>query len=297
VPEIPPLLPEAELFCHEAMHTTFRLRLRAADRNSCQAMARDCFEHLDFLENRLSRFIEGSDISRINCLQAGETLYISEETHQCLLLALDGHVRTGGLFDISVGSHIRHRKSGESGPPPSLRGKITIHPDVPAVTCDEAGREIDLGGIGKGFALDQLHKLLTDWDAEAGLLAAGASSLLAFGQAAWPVDLTGNRQSIRISLCKEALSASGTGIQGSHIVHPAGGGAMPSSSCDRVWTLAATAADAEIASTALMLLHLDEIPAHLSRDPGIRRAYLEHAGKIHALPATLPDPANDPSER
>ncbi len=56
-------------------------------------------------------------------------------------------------------------------------GRLTIHPDIAAVTCDEPGREIDLGGIGKGFALDQLRQILLDWGAEGGLLTAGASSL------------------------------------------------------------------------------------------------------------------------
>ena len=65
---------------------------------------------------------------------------------------------------------------------------------MPAITCEEPGREIDLGGIGKGFALDQLKQLLTEWDADDALLAAGASSLLAFGPSAWPVDLTGERE-------------------------------------------------------------------------------------------------------
>jgi thiamine biosynthesis lipoprotein len=267
-------------FSHEAMNTTFTLHLRGLDADTARGMARECFDQIDSLEAKLSRFIESSDISRINRMQAGETLYLSEACHHCLLLALDARARTGGLFDITLGTRIEHRKSGGSGPAPPVTGSIVIHPDVPAVTCAEAGRELDLGGIGKGFALDQLKQILTDWGAEDALLAAGASSLLAFGPGAWPVDLTGEREALRVHLSNQALSASGTGIQGSHIVHPAGPEAMPAAACSRIWVLAPAAARAEIWSTALMLIDPSGIPALIAGDPDIMGVYADIHGKV-----------------
>ena len=246
-------------------------------------MARECFDHLDFLESRLSRFIDDSDVSRINHLPPDETLYINESTHLCLLAALDAYARTGGLFDITLGRRIEHRKSGETGEVPPLLGQLTIHPDIAAVTCDEPGREIDLGGIGKGFALDQLREILIDWGAEGGLLTAGASSLLAFGPDAWPVELTGDRESVRISLSNQSLSASGTGIQGSHIIHPGGDEAMPSRSCDRVWVVSPQAALAEIWSTALMLLEPEVIADFINGEETVSAVYIDRDGKVSPL--------------
>ena len=274
-------------FEHEAMNTTFALRLRGIDKETAQGIARESFELVDRLESRLSRFVDGGDVSRINRMRAGETLYLSEDCHRCLLLALDAHARTGGLFDITLGRRIEHRKSGAAGPPPDITGSIIIHPDVPAVTCAEPGRVLDLGGIGKGFALDQLKQLLTDWEADDALLAAGASSLLAFGPASWPVDLTGERAARRIALCNHALSASGTGIQGSHIIHPAGPDAAPASACARVWVLAPTAALAEIWSTALMLVEPEKIPAIIVGEPEITAVYADLNGEVvaYGLPA------------
>jgi thiamine biosynthesis lipoprotein len=267
--------PPAHLFTHEAMNTTFCLRICEPVQSVAEGMARECFDHLDFLEKRLSRFIDDSDVSQINTLQAGETLYISEATHQCLLVGLDAYARTGGLFDITLGSRIAHQKSGEGGAIPPLSGRLTIHPDVAAVTCESTGREIDLGGIGKGFALDQLRQLLLDRDAEGGLLAAGASSLLAFGPHAWPVDLAGDGGSMRIALANQSLSASGSGIQGIHIVHPGGDEAMPASPCRRVWVSAATAALAEIWSTALMLIDPGLIVDFIAGEEGVDGVYID----------------------
>lgn len=266
--------PTAHLFTHEAMNTTFHLRICEASESTARDMARECCDHLDFLEARLSRFIEDSDVSRINHMQAGQTLYLNELTHQCLLAALDAYTRSGGLFDITLGSRIEHQKSGDTGPVPPLIGQLTIHPDVPAVTCGAPGREIDLGGIGKGFALDQLHQRLSEWGAVGGLLTAGASSMLAFGPHAWPAELTGDRESARIALSNQSLSASGTAIQGSHIVHPGGEIAMPAKPCRRVWVSAATATLAEIWSTALMLVEPGEIADFIAGEETIISVHL-----------------------
>lgn len=276
-------LAAARSFTHEAMNTTFHLRLQVSDPSVAAGMARECFDHLDFLENRLSRFIDDSDVSRINHLPAGETLYLSESTHQCLLAALDAYARTGGLFDITLGRRIGFLKSGEAGETPPILGRLTIHPDIPAVTCDAPGREIDLGGIGKGFALDQLKQILTDWGAQGGFLAAGASSLLAFGPDGWPVELSGDHESLRVSLFNQSLSASGTGIQGSHIVHPGGDDAMPSSPCKRVWVTAPTATLAEIWSTALMLLEPDLIPDFIAGEDTISAVHIDRHGMVESL--------------
>ncbi|MFZ9938192.1 MAG: FAD:protein FMN transferase [Luteolibacter sp.] len=273
-------LADVRLFQHAAMHTEFTFRFRGLSAASAPGIARLCIELLDTLESQLSRFIDGSDISRINQMRAGETLYLSEAVHQCLLLALDACTRTHGLFDITQGSRIEHLKSGGNQPAPEISGSLTIHPDVPAVTCNEPGRVLDLGGIGKGFALDRLKLLLDEWEVDDALLAAGASSLLAIGPGEWPVDLTGDADSRRIKLCNQALSASGTGIQGSHIVHPYGDEAMPSEPCKRVWVAAPGAALAEVWSTALMLVPAAEIPALLAAEPEITGAHADTGGRI-----------------
>ncbi|MEP4809710.1 MAG: FAD:protein FMN transferase [Luteolibacter sp.] len=269
--------PDRRRFTHEAMNTIFRLDLPGVENSVAAGMARECFDRLDFLESRLSRFIEGSDVSRINHLKTGETLRISEECHACLLAALEGHARTGGLFDVSLGRQIEHQKSSRSGQSPSPEGSLIIHPDTAAVTCQSPGREIDLGGIGKGYALDQLREILVDWGAPGGLICAGASSLLAFGEGSWPVDLPGGETGARIDLSAQALSASGTGIQGNHIVHP--GGEMPANPPTRIWVAATTATVAEIWSTALMLVETVEIASLTSREAEISEIYFQHERK------------------
>lgn len=280
-PPVP--LPDSQVFSHEAMHTTFSLRLSGGDDDLVAGVARECFDLLDRLEASLSRFIDGSDVFRINRMRAGETLYLSEPCHQCLLLAMQAYSLTGGLFDITLGARIAHRKAGLTGPPPPLAGRLVIHPDVAAITCEAPGREIDLGGIGKGFALDQMADLLLDWGVPGGLLAAGASSLLAVGPQAWPVQLTGDLEVRQFALANQALSASGTDMQGHHIVHPGGDAAAETYLSNRVWALAPTATLAEAWSTALILMSAAEVAAAGAGHDTLLHAYAELDGRVAEL--------------
>jgi FAD:protein FMN transferase len=276
-------LADSHLFSHDAMNTTFALRFRGVDPGTARDLAYECFAQIDLLESRLSRYVDSSDISRINQLPAGETLYLHDSSYQCLLLALDAHARTGGLFDITLGRQIAHRKAGDDSPPPPTSGSLIIHPDVAAVTCVEPGRVLDLGGIGKGFALDQLRRVLESWEMDDALLAAGASSWLAVGPSRWPVDLATETQSRRIELCGQALSASGVGIQGGHIVHPGGNDAMPAGGFRRVWVVAPDAALAEVWSTALMLLDPAEIPELIAEVPELSAVHAELDGELRVF--------------
>lgn len=265
---------------HEAMNTTFNFRLLGMDEESARSLAQLCLEKVDQLEGKLSRYQESSDVSRINALPAGETLYISEETHRCLLLGVEAAGMTHGLFDITIGSRIEHRKSGGDGEMPALRGRLKIHPDVAAVSCEEEGRQIDLGGIGKGFALDELRPLLEDWQAGGALLMAGASSMLAQGDGSWPIELGGKESGARIELEGRCLSASATDMQGNHLLHPWGEDAMPAEPCERVWVVADSAAVAEVWSTALMLLDPLDFEEALQGATGVHEVYYQRLGRI-----------------
>jgi len=280
---LPVPLPESHVFTHEAMHTTFCLRLMGEDAQLVAGAARECLDLVDDLEAKLSRFIDGSEVFRINRLQAGDTLYLSDPCHQCLLLAMQAYTLTGGLFDITAGRRIAHRKTGASGPLPALTGQLVIHPDVAAITCESPGRDIDLGGIAKGFALDQMAGLLADWGVTGGLLAAGASSLLAVGPHAWPVQLGGELEVRQLALTNQALSASGTEVQGSHIVHPDSEGGQQTYLSQRVWAVARSATLAEAWSTALMLMSLENVAAVIERQDTLLHAYAECDGRVAVL--------------
>lgn len=279
LPAKPTTFPPHHLIHHEAMKTTYSLRLSTEDESLANSLACECIHLIDELEQKLSRYHEGGDVFRINHLQAGETLHISEQCHACLLLAMEAYLHTGGLFDPTLGTMIEHLKTGQDGTLPAPVGQLTVHPDTPAVTCNAPGRVIDLGGIGKGFTLDQLKELLSGHEIDGALLSAGASTHLAIGDASWPIDLSGAREVLRVDLKNEALSASGTIIQGSHIVHPDAHGAnQPDHAAQHamIWSRSPTAAFADAWSTALMLMSPEEIEQVASEETSLSAVYVEN---------------------
>lgn len=266
-------------FEHHAMKTTFILRIVSDDAKLAQDVAHTAVVLLDEIEMTLSRYIEGSDVFRINHMETGQTLFISQTCYDCLRLAAEAHEDTGGLFDITLGTLIEHQKNKAAGSVPSLSGMLSIDPNRPAITCVTAGREIDLGGIGKGYALDQLKILLEDWGIESALLCAGASTQLAFGSATWPIELSGEHNQLTIKLNNQALSASGIGIQGSHIVSPHKRRA-PDYHFKRAWILQPSAALADAWSTALMLIDAKQLRTFEAPQDTL---YFETSSGIHPL--------------
>ena len=269
--------PEAEsplqVFDVEGMNTLFSIRIHHLNRADALELAGNSFRQLEELEAELSRHRHDSEVSRINVLKEGESMLIADATYRCLQRSVEAMVSTAGLFDVTLGSRT---SSGEVAAPPE--GKLALSPDRPQILCEVEGRKIDLGGIGKGFALDEMADTLLELGINSSLLSCGASTHLAVGNQKWPFDLQGDEGAMRIEISGRALSASGIGRQGAHVVHPDTGGA-PEYAFARVWVIAPSAALADAYSTACLLMDEEEIAgfANSQRGNGVR-VYVEPVG-------------------
>ena len=167
----------------------------------------------------MSRFRPNSDITRVNHLAAGESTRVGAAALECLLIARHLYDLTGGAFDVAIGTGL-----------PSLE----IDADDFLVRATTDGVRVDLGGIGKGYAVDLMAELLEEWGLERALVHGGFSSVLALeapaGRDGWPLTLSDpgapSRVLARVSMRQTALSASGV-RKGDHIVDPRTGGARP----------------------------------------------------------------------
>lgn len=165
-------------YATEAMKTTFRIFVPGGDRALVDSAVSGAFQKLEELEGVLSRYIPGSDVSRINAMKTGESLFLSDECDACLRLALEAFTMTGGVFDPCAGMLVDAVKSGCGGGM-QFNGCLALAPDRPLITCVEEGRVVDLGGIGKGFALERMGEILAAHGLEDALLTSGASTMLA----------------------------------------------------------------------------------------------------------------------
>lgn len=243
-------------YASDAMKTTFRLFVPGGDRALVDSAVSEAFQKLEELEGVLSRYAPGSDISRINAMDAGETLFLSDECDRCLRLAIEASAATGGRFDPCAGTMIDAVKSG-SGVAGTVRGVVSLDEHRPLVKCLEAGRVLDLGAIGKGFALERMGAILAAHGIADALLTSGASTILAMGSMDWPIDIPHSAGARRVLLRASALAASGNSQQGAHIVNPEDGTAART--FENVWVIHPRAPFADAFSTACFTMTPEDI--------------------------------------
>ena len=273
-------------FSHEAMATTFEVVILHKDGHYAQQAAQAAFDRLDQIEQELSRYIENSDISRINNLAAGQYLRIGLETFECLRLSRRIHSETNGAFDITVGSLM----SCWLNPDKTLRvpskeelnlarrrtgmGLLKLDESQFSVKLLKEHVQVDLGGIGKGYAIDKMVELLREWSIDVALIHGGYSTVLGIGapkeKQSWPVTLSNprNLKQTLAMLCLQNRALSGSGLQkGRHIIDPRR--QEPVEGRCAAWACACDAATADALSTAFMVMSPDEVKRYCSRHPDV----------------------------
>ncbi len=254
-------------FKHLAMNTVFEIFMVHEDPAFARSAAYEAFLLLDRLEEDLSRFKENSDVARLNQLKVGESVVVSQETFECLQQALELYRLTNGLFDVGAGLLFDFFKEKDIPQAPLRPGSIqNLQLDAHTFTvhCLNEPLSIDLGGVGKGFALDKMKDLLMEWEVENALLHGGYSSVLAFGTQPWPLSFHLPSGTEKLLLKNGALGASGL-EKGTHIVNPRTG--QVAEQAQMAWVLAPQAALADALSTTCLLWSKEQVHAFFTEHP------------------------------
>jgi thiamine biosynthesis lipoprotein len=274
----PPLTVDTPLIyerCLRAMNTDIRIIVRDPAHVDLLSRAADLFPAL---EQRLSRFLPGSELSALN-RRAGVRTPVSSELFEVLELAADMHDCTRGLFEPAVLGPLEsagYDRSFEeieataeapvpAGGPRRSITEATLDPTDLSVTLP-SGLRLDLGGIGKGYAVDRAARLLTP---AGDLLVDAGGDIFASGDGpdgeGWLVAVAGQpRESNDLALVRlhdEALATSTTALRRwqragrwhNHLIDPRTGESVDNGVISAS-VLAPAAAEAEVLAKAALLL-------------------------------------------
>ncbi len=286
---------------HRAMAAEFCILLAPSDQHLADA-ALDALEALDQIEANLTVYRPESEISKINSQAGICPVAVSESTLGLIQRSLQWSQHTSGAFDITAGPLVRAwgftERKGQKPSSEKLREtlkrvgyqRVQVSPADRTVLLEMVGMEINLGAIGKGYALDQLADSLQQRGLRNFLIHGGGSSVLARGNqgarpqdsdsddestpGGWAVGIAhptqSNHRLAGIRLHNEALSTSGTGKQFfhhrgrryGHVIDPRTG--HPAGDLLSLTTVAPNATDAEASSTAYFVMGFEKIRAYVA---------------------------------
>lgn len=143
------------------------------------------------IHRAMSAHASDSDLARLAQAAPGQALVLDACTVEVLRLAQSWRRTSGGAFDAQAAGE-RLARGGERpgiADAPARAASLAALRFIDACTVVPDGPvAIDLGGIAKGYAVDQAVATLRELGVPSGLVNAGGD-LRAFGEHAWPIEL------------------------------------------------------------------------------------------------------------
>lgn len=137
-----------------------------------EAAFKESFARLSEIEKKMTIHSDTSEIAQINRMAGLQPVKVSEDTFEVIRLALEIAEKSGGAFDPTIGPIVQAWDiAGDHPRRPSDEEIQRLLPlvDWHQVELDEAnhtvflkqkGMVLDLGGIAKGYAADEVAKVL-----------------------------------------------------------------------------------------------------------------------------------------
>jgi thiamine biosynthesis lipoprotein len=180
-------------YAAKAMATRFEIALWGRDEITLRAAAETALEEIHAIERRLSFYREDSEVRELNIHAAYEPIPVDPRLFKLLRRSKELSALVDGAFDITVAPLLRAWGFvGASGSPAEedelqaareLVGMELIELDETSCTVRflKEGVMIDLGAIGKGYAVDVAGDILRDLEIPGALIHGGTSTILAIG--------------------------------------------------------------------------------------------------------------------
>ena len=288
-----PIAVERSEYWHPAMGTRFKIVVLTPVGKSAEASVESAFARIDEIEKVASDWDRNSEV-RVLCRSVPhiEPMKMSDDLRRILSLSQIIYERSSGRFDITLGGWTRlWRRCHKAGriPSPEELAKASVGQGMhhlqlsdQGIYCTASQLALDLGGIAKGFAVDEALKVMIDQGYPHSLVDGGGD--IAFGPPApsskgWIIESPSGVFQFDQS---GAVATSGDsaryievdGVRYSHILDPRTGFGLQSSRTITVYSRSCAEADAM--ATAL------SIPSQVVPDPLLQQ--LQPYESVHIIP-------------
>jgi FAD:protein FMN transferase len=233
----------------DAMGSTYSMVMLGKDESRLRLAAEEAAEEVQRIDRLLSNYMPNSDLSEVNRGAGKAPVRVVPELFDLLSASVEYSRASGGAFDITVGPLMKiwgfYKGSGRFPHRAEIRGalarsgyqKLQLDAANRTVKFARDGVEIDLGGIGKGYAVDRMVEIIRKNGVDSAMVSAAGSSIYALGNPpgeprGWKVSIKNPKnRSVTIQdlyLKNESMSTSGNyekfffaqGRMWSHIMDP-----------------------------------------------------------------------------
>ncbi len=261
---------------HFAMGTVFEIVTYGTNPAQASQAMDQAFQEMDRLEQVMSIYKPASELSQLNRTAHLQAQTVTPDLYRVIQESLHYSELSEGAFDVTAGLLVERWKAagrGEQVPSPDEEERLRCGVDYRQVELIPPSRirfhssrlAIDLGAIGKGYAVDRAAAVLRSCGIECALINSGGSTFYSMGcppgRSGWLVHLCDPSAQVdpHVLLHENSVSTSqqtppsllGMPSFG-HIIDPLLGAPSKSATAASVVAESATASDA--LSTALLLM-------------------------------------------
>jgi len=301
-------------FSEAKMGTLFRIVLYAEDSLTATRAATAAFARIDTLNQILSDYDRNSELSQLSAASgSGKKIKVSDDLWKVLTHAHQIAEATEGAFDITVGPLVKlWRRARRRGVLPEndrlQQAKtsvgyqhILLDSTHQSVQLTQPDMLLDLGGIAKGYALDEAMKVLQKHSITSALVDGGGDILVSNpppDKKGWTIALEGteqneNTEKANLTLSNQAIASSGDlyqfleidGKRYSHIIDPKTGVGLTSQV--RVTILAPSGMLADAYASAVSVLGVKKGVDFIESKPGVDGVVMqEKDGEVNVWQTT-----------
>ena len=285
------------------MGTTIRVEIWHADASIRQQGIDKVLAEMDRVNRLMSPYIEHSQLSKINKYAHDGPVEVDRDLFGLIEKSIEVSRLTNGAFDItyaSVGHLFNYRKEIKPTEEEIKEAKklidyknLVLDKNQLSVAFLKPGVKIDLGGIAKGYAVDQSIQHLRDLGIEHALVSAGGDTRLLGDRLgrAWLVGIRDPANTedviVMLPLQDEALSTSGDyerffvedGEKYHHIIHPSTGNSV--SEIRSASILASDSTTTDALSTSIFVMGASKGLELLNSLEGVEGVIVDQYGKLY----------------